>query len=195
MNDYKPIQTDKDRRAETIEGVLNGSIAKHLKHRLSLKTIGKEVFNHIVHKVLPHGADEIGNLFWTSNAYWPGSGGNTPKPIAAPLIEPLRSPTETVHGVSGPLPDIDDNPYTTGGYKPEPPPGGPGGLYLTLDGNSNRPSSLSSDTLPDLSGASEPQPGPNPGGPSGMYLGPYEQAKQDATDRGASFTPSDGHTR
>jgi hypothetical protein len=46
------------------------------------------MFNHLTDKVIPHGADEVGNsLYGGGSAYlpWPGAGG--PAPIEAPPAE------------------------------------------------------------------------------------------------------------
>ena len=60
----------------------------HLNHRLSFKTIAREVFAHFTDKVIPQGADEAANALFNHSAYlpWPGTSG--PKPIEAPPIEP-----------------------------------------------------------------------------------------------------------
>jgi hypothetical protein len=64
------------------------SIKSFLKHRLNPKTVLKEVYNHLCHKTLPHGADEVGNLLFSGSAYLPWPGSNGPQPLDAPAETP-----------------------------------------------------------------------------------------------------------
>lgn len=62
----------------------------HMRHRLSFKTFFKEVYAHFTDKVIPHGADELGNALHSAghSGYlpWPGSSG--PAPVEAPAMPP-----------------------------------------------------------------------------------------------------------
>lgn len=77
--DYTPIKTNADRRAEAVSHAndnvkevlgVEGNWGDHLKHRLSLKTIIKEVLNTITDRIIPQGRNEITNALFSQ----PGEG-------------------------------------------------------------------------------------------------------------------------
>lgn len=201
MSDYVPIETNAERRAKKVQNAvkaIDNAIDRadaHLTHRLSLKTIGKEVFAHFTDKVIPHGADEIGNVLFSGSAYlpWPGQGG--PKPIQAPQIEALAASTieaPVVGTGEGP-----DNPYVSGsGYSPPSPEGGPSGLYLPDPGPfapSRIPPSGGPDlsTNPYLTGGTTPEPHDH----NSVYgVQSYQDAIKDSIQRGAN-DPDRGMSR
>jgi hypothetical protein len=86
----------------------------HLRHRLNPKTILKEAFSHFTDKVLPHGADEVGNLLFSGSAYlpWPGKGG--PAPIAPPetTVSTEAPPDTSLYGTVLPPDPIDVSPIS-----------------------------------------------------------------------------------
>jgi hypothetical protein len=67
---------------------IEGTWADHFRHRLDPWTVAKEVVDHVAHKTLPQGADEVANVLFSGSAYlpWPAHGG--PKPIPTPEAEP-----------------------------------------------------------------------------------------------------------
>lgn len=193
--DYMPAKTNAERRAEQFENIKDvvadaaQGAKEHLKHRLSPRTIIKEIFNHVTDKVIPHGADEIGNVLFSGSAYlpWPGEGG--PKPIEAPAVEEsIYSPTAvapTIQPMEGSA-----NPYMTGSYEPQAPqsPGGPGGLYLNP---SPAPSSSPAREAPTGQTYSPTTLTPDqpPVDTSGLYLGQLTQSianRGQDKDRGRS---------
>jgi len=54
----------------------------HIKHRLNPKTVAKEALAGLTDKIIPQGADELGNVLFSGNAYlpWPGKGHLPPVP-------------------------------------------------------------------------------------------------------------------
>ncbi|MFO0906866.1 MAG: hypothetical protein U0835_00600 [Isosphaeraceae bacterium] len=99
----------------------------HLMHRLSPLTFLKEVINHFEKKVLPQGADEIGNLLYSNSAYLPWPGNNGPAPI--PVPDPITA--ESLYGPAAP--GADPGLYARDG-EVIPPGGGPSaGDHLRLE--------------------------------------------------------------
>jgi hypothetical protein len=72
MAEKQAASSENSREASTDAG----GIVAHLKHRLSFKTIIKEVLAGITDKLIPQGADELGNVVFSGSAYlpWPGKG-------------------------------------------------------------------------------------------------------------------------
>lgn len=99
-------------------------VRDHLKHRLNRKTIAKEIFAAFTDKILPQGADEIGNLLFHGRAYlpWPGKG-HLP-PIPAPEAAAVPAPDPEGHGVHGPPEAGPDGTVLPPGPTPAAPSGG-----------------------------------------------------------------------
>src|SRR4051794_33172364 len=110
MSGYQPIKTKAERRAERVENFVKAvddvidRADAHLNHRLSLKTIAKEVVAGFTDKIIPQGADELGNMLFSGSAYlpWPGPGNLQPIPAPAndnyPLVELLQQPSSVEAG-------------------------------------------------------------------------------------------------
>jgi hypothetical protein len=72
-DEYTPIQTKADRRAETVEAVKDA--AKDL-----FKGVGKAV-GEATDRLVVQGRDELANALFNGNAYWPGQ-----HPIVEPAV-------------------------------------------------------------------------------------------------------------
>lgn len=180
-NDYTPIQTNADRRAEQIEDVKEAgkALAKG-----AVRAVGDAL-----DRLIPQGRDELANAIFNGSAYWPGE---QPKFLPATEAEQqvgLHDPAQTYSphtpGAEGPA-----NPYMTGSYEPQAPqsPGGPGGLYLN-----HTPSPSSSPAREATSGSTYSPTTLTPDQPpvdtSGLYLGQLTQSianRSQDKDRGRS---------
>jgi len=103
-------------------------LSDRLKHRLNPKTIAKEVFAGFTDKILPQGADELGNWLYTGSPYlpWPGKGQLPPVPMPE-----AGAPEKAGHGVHGPP----DGGLDGTMLPPEPaPPAPPGPARPRLEG-------------------------------------------------------------
>jgi len=89
MQDMRAVPTASHMKTapETLTGQIVEAVGDHLKHRLNPWTIATEITNHVLHKLIPQGADEVANALYSGSAYLPWPGNNGPAPIPPPETE------------------------------------------------------------------------------------------------------------